>query len=107
MGSTDLLLLGAGAFTAVVLGIVVLVASLLPEGGGGPAAGRPEDTPVVFCGTCGRPVEVKAGSPTGWTHWGMWQGVRCPGVLTGAVPGPSGTLAGYWAMLDRQDEARR
>lgn len=27
-------------------------------------------------------------SPTGWSHalWGGWEGIRCPGRLTGAEP---------------------
>jgi hypothetical protein len=35
-------------------------------------------------------------SPTGWSHarWGGWEGIRCPGALTGATPAedyPAGT----------------
>ncbi len=38
------------------------------------------------CDNCGREVKPLAGSSTGWTHSGTWQGVRCPGMLCGAVP---------------------
>ncbi len=46
----------------------------------------------VACRNCGHPVIRKMRSPTGWTHydrqavWGGWQGMRCPGAITGAVP---------------------
>lgn len=37
------------------------------------------------CRNCGNPIEG-AGSSTGWTHVGNWQGVRCPGLMCGATP---------------------
>lgn len=44
---------------------------------------------VVLCANCDRPVSRRGAgrSPTGWLHWGPWHGIRCPGRLTGAVPG--------------------
>ncbi len=46
-------------------------------------------TPV--CLNCERRVRPLASSSTGWTHGverGDWQGVRCPGRICGAWPGP-------------------
>lgn len=58
--------------------------------------------PPTTCTHCGLPVTRGLGadhfmrasaerSPTGWTHLGKspaegWQGIRCPGALTGAEP---------------------
>lgn len=38
------------------------------------------------CQHCGYLIAQAAASPTGWTHGPHWQGVRCPGDVTGAEP---------------------
>ncbi|MGD0704765.1 MAG: hypothetical protein ABSA02_33360 [Trebonia sp.] len=38
------------------------------------------------CTNCGYLIAEAAASPTGWTHGPHWQGVRCPGGVTGAEP---------------------
>jgi hypothetical protein len=38
------------------------------------------------CRNCGYLIAQAAASPTGWTHGPHWQGVRCPGDVTGAEP---------------------
>jgi hypothetical protein len=38
------------------------------------------------CRNCGYLIAQSAASPTGWTHGPHWQGVRCPGDITGAEP---------------------
>jgi hypothetical protein len=43
---------------------------------------------------------------TGWDHWGLWQGVRCPGRLTGAEPGRQISEDAYWAWVDERLAAR-
>ena len=40
------------------------------------------------CRNCGYLITQSAASPTGWTHGPHWQGVRCPGDVTGAEPRP-------------------
>jgi len=40
------------------------------------------------CKNCGYLIAQAAASPTGWTHGPHWQGVRCPGDITGAEPRP-------------------
>lgn len=61
---------------------------------------------VTPCRHCGLPITQGHGadyfmrasaerSPTGWTHLGKspaegWQGIRCPGSLTGATPAETG-----------------
>ena len=76
--------------------------------------------PVVKCLNCGRPVhqvrkrDIHLGATqargrttaTGWDHWGFWQGVRCPGALTGAEPGGEFTEEEYWAWVDKQIAGR-
>lgn len=66
--------------------------------------------PIVKCRNCGHPVTraVKSArcSPTGWAHWGFWQGIRCPGRLTGAEPGDEFTEDEYWAWVDKQLAAK-
>lgn len=46
---------------------------------------------ITMCAICDLPVtewgRYARASSTGWVHWGFWQGVRCPGRLTGAQPG--------------------
>jgi hypothetical protein len=60
------------------------------------------DSVVRLCGTCGLPItdftKSARRSPTGWSHdrWGGWEGIRCPGRLTGAMPGPGTTTVGEW-----------
>ena len=41
------------------------------------------------CRNCGYLITQSAASPTGWTHGPHWQGVRCPGDVTGAEPRPA------------------
>jgi hypothetical protein len=50
---------------------------------------RPRRT-VPRCRNCGYLIAQAAASPTGWTHAPHWQGVRCPGDVTGAEPRLSG-----------------
>ena len=83
----------------------------------GPA---PAWRPVVKCLNCGRPVhQVRKSDPclsathprgrttaTGWDHWGFWQGVRCPGRLTGAEPGGEFTEDEYLAWVAVIEAAR-
>lgn len=38
------------------------------------------------CANCGRPIGPSDRYPTGWTHVGDWQGVRCSGRVVGALP---------------------
>jgi hypothetical protein len=39
------------------------------------------------CCNCGRGIFRLDASSTGWTHGpDGWQGIRCPGALTGALP---------------------
>ena len=42
------------------------------------------------CRNCGNTITRHGSSakrsPTGWSHWGEWEGIRCPGRLTGAEP---------------------
>jgi hypothetical protein len=40
------------------------------------------------CRNCGLPIRESQQPQArfGWTHTGDWQGVRCPGRVTGAVP---------------------
>jgi len=55
------------------------------------------------CMNCGRPIRRGATS-TGYTHGrtgGDWQGVRCPGKITGALPWPDP------ARVLREVEAKR
>ncbi len=58
------------------------------------------------CMNCGLPVKAAA-ARTGWTHydgsavWGGWQGVRCAGKVTGALPWPDP------ARVLREVEAKR
>ena len=45
-----------------------------------------------LCANCGNPIRRAPASPTGWTHGRNrlareWQGMRCPGAITGATPG--------------------
>lgn len=55
-----------------------------------------------LCQNCGLPVgrDEKANAPTGWTHMGQWQGLRCPGRITGAIPGPGAQVA-HGASVDQ------
>ncbi len=68
------------------------------------------ETVVKLCGNCGLPITdfTKSAyrSPTGWSHdrWGGWEGIRCPGRLTGATPGGGTTTVGEWRA--RQDAAK-
>jgi hypothetical protein len=59
----------------------------------------------AICRNCGRPIgrDHKVDAPTGWTHVGDWQGRRCVGEITGAVPmdGPTTDMV-YFAF--RADE---
>lgn len=61
---------------------------------------------VTMCANCERPVtdwpRYARGSSTGWTHWGLWQGVRCPGRLVGAQPGRKIRAEEYLDWLDVQ-----
>jgi hypothetical protein len=46
------------------------------------------------CANCGNPIRRAPASPTGWTHGRNrlareWQGMRCPGAITGATPRPT------------------
>jgi len=41
---------------------------------------------IPRCAHCGYLIAQAAASPTGWTHGPHWQGVRCPGDVTGAEP---------------------
>jgi hypothetical protein len=43
---------------------------------------------IPRCRNCGYLIAEAAASPTGWTHGPHWQGVRCPGDVTGAEPRP-------------------
>jgi hypothetical protein len=48
------------------------------------------------CRFCNHPI-IPADTSTGWIHGGparAWQGVRCPGRVTGAVPRPP-----WWRRL--------
>lgn len=38
------------------------------------------------CKTCDNFIEKCSWSPTGWTHVGHWEGIRCQGNITGAQP---------------------
>lgn len=50
------------------------------------------------CTNCGLPIgperhrhpliAERSRSPSGWTHVGAWEGIRCPGRITGACPPP-------------------
>ena len=78
--------------------------------------------PVTMCANCDCPVRrcrktgprLCAPMPpgrgratlTGWDHWGLWQGVRCPGRLTGAEPGRQISEDAYWAWVDERLAAR-
>ena len=48
--------------------------------------------PCAECRNCHRLITRQGSSarrsPTGWSHarWGGWEGIRCPGRVTGAVP---------------------
>jgi hypothetical protein len=69
--------------------------------------------PVTMCANCDLPVHqvqkrsihIAARPPrsrttaTGWDHWGLWQGVRCPGRITGAQPGRQISEDEYRAWL--------
>jgi hypothetical protein len=46
--------------------------------------GRPARRALPRCRNCGYLIAQAAASPTGWTHGPHWQGVRCPGGVTGA-----------------------
>jgi hypothetical protein len=65
---------------------------------------------VVKCRNCGYPVSRSGNSarrsPTGWAHWGFWQGIRCPGAVTGAVPGGEFTEDEYLAWVDERIKDR-
>lgn len=68
---------------------------------------------VTMCANCDRPVRQvlkrddlggikpprSRTTATGWDHWGLWQGVRCPGRITGALPGREIGEAEYQAWL--------
>jgi hypothetical protein len=41
------------------------------------------------CRNCGYLITPAAASHTGWSHGPHWQGVRCPGDVTGAEPRPA------------------
>lgn len=53
-------------------------------------AGQPTapDPDGLSCANCGNPISRSPQSTTGWTHGRIvgWQGVHCPGDLTGAAP---------------------
>lgn len=55
--------------------------------------GRHRTDEVERCKNCGHPIRACIGTSTGWEHFPSppdptkgWQGVRCPGRLTGAEP---------------------
>ena len=50
---------------------------------------RPPARAIPRCRNCGYLIAQAAASPTGWTHGPHWQGVRCPGDVTGAEPRPT------------------
>ena len=59
---------------------------------------------VTMCQNCDLPVSDygRRGrrSPTGWVHWGFWQGIRCPGRLVGAQPGSRISEAEYLTWVN-------
>lgn len=61
---------------------------------------------VTLCANCEMPVSdygSRAGSsPTGWVHWGFWQGIRCSGDVVGAQPGRVLSYEEYLAWLDER-----
>lgn len=64
---------------------------------------------VGTCRNCDGVVQGGANTSTGWTHIGDWQGVRCQGALTGAVPQaevPQRSPAETLAELDAAVEGR-
>jgi hypothetical protein len=92
---------GGEDYRPVVAGEVVVPAEIAPA----PSAWRP----VMKCLNCGRPVHKRPGTDswTGfsapfWTHFGYWQGRRCPGRLTGAEPGGEFTEEEYRTYVAAQ-----
>jgi hypothetical protein len=65
-----------------------------------------DETGAHGCMNCGLPIR-DATTKTGWTHGdrsavgGGWQGIRCPGKITGALPWPDP------ARVLREVEAKR
>ncbi|HEY6107629.1 MAG TPA: hypothetical protein VIV56_01880 [Gemmatimonadales bacterium] len=49
--------------------------------------------PEFTCRNCGDEI-ARSTKRAGWTHVGNWQGVRCNGALTGAVPAESEVHSG-------------
>ena len=61
---------------------------------------------ATLCRICELPVTRRGPSarrsPTGWAHWGSWQGIRCPGRITGVQPGKKLSETEYAAWLDQR-----
>lgn len=70
-----------------ILGRIDDVLDAAGEPGFGADYWQQVDSQPPSCKNCGRPIR-SADTSTGWTHDGDWQGVRCGGMLTGAVPVP-------------------
>ena len=64
---------------------------------------------VTLCANCEMPVSDYGprarNSPTGWVHWGFWQGIRCARRLVGAQPGRVLAYEEYLAWLDERTPA--
>jgi hypothetical protein len=75
-------------------------------GGGNVVEVNEDDRFVTLCANCEMPVTSYGRHarrpPTGWTHWGFWQGVRCVSRLCGAQPGRGLSLDDYLAWLDER-----